>query len=148
MEKLKSFKQFLNEKMMDNFDNVQDVELNDEIVQDEFVQDEIDFDNEPEEITDILELTYNKKNEEWLENSELDLPYDFDNFYDWFVDMDEDNTLASMKEDDDEVVFYIPEDLYIEYLESQKDLIKNEPEEESFDDDDDDDDDDWDDNQH
>jgi hypothetical protein len=126
MNKLKTFKQFLNENVIEDEQNVQ----LDEVENDEYIDKTDDFnDIEPEESTDILEIKYNKEDEEWIMDGELDNPNDFENFYNWFVDMDEENTLASMKEDDDEVVFYLPEDLYVEYLEEQKNI---EPDEESL----------------
>lgn len=134
MEKLKSFKQFLNEKMMDDIDNVQDIQIDDDIMKDNLTQNDLDNnynDLEEEESTDILEIIYDKESDEWSDQGELSLPNSFEDFYDWFVSIDEENTLASMKEDDDEVIFYIPEDLYIEYLDNQK-----ETDEESLDDED------------
>jgi len=143
MEKLKSFKQFLNEKMMDNIENVQDIQIDDDIMKDDLIQNDNYEDLEEEESTDILELIYDKELNEWSEQGELDLPNSFEDFYDWFVSIDEENTLASMKEDDDEVIFYIPEDLYTEYLDNQKEPDEESLEDETDDMDDDMDDDEW-----
>lgn len=113
MKELKKFLQFLNEDIEIQGQNVEDVQIDSDIQDDE-------YDIEPEEETDILELTYNKELEEWEIQSELDLPDDFEDFYEWFENIDDDNPLISMKEDDDEVVFFIPEDIYINYLEDNK----------------------------
>jgi len=135
MEKIKKFKEFVNENLdeldMGNFVNGEMYnELDNEI---DVSTDEIDntiddVDAEDEEIDDLLELTYNKDTETWDMMGELDLPSDFEAFYDWFVDelsFDE-TTTASMKEEDNEMVFHIPEDLYITYLEEIDKGVKDE----------------------
>lgn len=134
MEKLKSFKQFLNENLVDGEQNVQI----DEFIEDDYIDTTDELDNiDSEEMKNILQIKYNKEDEEWELKDNFESPEDFEHFYEWFIDMDEENTLASMKEDDDEVVFYLPENLYLEYLEEQS----IEPDEESLDDEDENDDD-------
>jgi len=125
MDKMKNYKNFIKYNLREKVEN----EIDDQI--------QTDYEIETEE-DDILELKYDKNAEEWEVQGELDNPDDFEDFYEWFEELDEDNILASMKEDDDEVVFYIPEDIYIEYLEDSKDdefdFDEDDDEDEDFDD--------------
>jgi len=88
-----------------------------------------DLEDEPEEIEDLLELVYNKKTDTWEQVGEFDLPSDFDVFYDWFMDeiSDDISTTSSMKEEGDEVVFNLPEDLYSTYLDEIEKGIDDDP---------------------
>lgn len=135
MKKIMKYTDFVKE--MVEFD--ENIEMGEEIIQNEipqedgYVQDEYeddaqpefvqddgpsDEDSEPEEVTDLIELKYDKEIGEWEIDGELDLPSDFDAFYDWFIDeVDEENSTASIKEEGDEIVFHVPEDLYVTYLE-------------------------------
>lgn len=125
MKELKNFMQFLNE----NADEVQDIQVETDNIQDE-------YNIESEEETDILELKYNKETEEWDIQGELDNPDDFEDFYEWFENIDEDNPLISMKEDDEEVVFFIPEDIYVKYLEGDLESEEDDIDPNDWDDDD------------
>jgi hypothetical protein len=110
MKRIKYYNQFLNES-------------NDEF--DEFnIDDEKDLEIDENFDDDILKIIYNIDDESWDieytngdDDDEIDNPHDFDNFYDWFVnDIDEDRTDTTMVEDDNEIIFHIPLDLYEEYL--------------------------------
>jgi len=118
MKKIKNFKDFINENMeIDEFESI--IPQNDDInIQPEF-KSEIETDSEDEEIEDLLEIIYNKRTDSWEDIGELDLPSDFETFQEWFMDeiSDDDTTTASMKEEGNEVVFHIPENIYIRYLE-------------------------------
>lgn len=114
--KIKNFTQFLNENLDEEIqekDIVQDI--------DELDIDELDNDN-------LIELIYDKENEEWeVIEGDVKPPEDFEIFYDWFVEeVSEENTTVSMKEEDDEIVFYIPEDIYIQYKEEVEDVDDDE----------------------
>lgn len=149
MKKIKNFKDFINENIeIDEFETIQpDSDIDTEDVffdgdddKTEF-KSEIETDSEDEEIDDLLEIVYNQKTDSWDDIGELDLPTDFESFQEWFMEeiSDDDTTTASMKEEGDEIVFHIPEDLYIVYLDSQKgykDELDNISQEEDMDDDD------------
>ena len=126
MEKLKKFKNFIKE-IAEYDDNINDFENNlkfndepnfDDVPTNLDDDDVNDIENsEPEEITDLIEIKYNKKNDEWeIIDSELSPPTDFDSFYDWFNDEINSSPTSSMKEEDDEVYFYMPENDYITYF--------------------------------
>ena len=109
---IKKFNEFMTEssETLDNV-NIDDIDIDNNLIQDEIIE------NEPEEKEDMIELVYNKDLEEWEQKGELETPSDFDEFYDWFNDIDDDVTLkASMKEEDDDITFHLPEDLYLKYL--------------------------------
>lgn len=130
MQNLKNFQQFLNEKTMDNVQDLEFAQLNKDF-KDVQLDNDYDFDEE------IIQITYDKKLEEWIYDGELGTPEDFEDFYNWFLEIDEDKTLATLKEDDDEVVFNIPKHNYVEYFER---TIMEEPDEEIFEEEDDNDD--------
>jgi len=140
MRKVKNFADFMNENMsdeleMDDFNGIlpeEDVIIDNEIINNEIIPDtefksEIIGDNEDEEIDDLLELIYNQRSESWDNIGELELPSDFESFQEWFMEeiSDDDTTTASMKEEGEEIVFHIPEDIYIKYLE-ESDGLKDE----------------------
>lgn len=141
MKKIKNFKDFINENMeIDEFESI--IPQNDDInIQPEF-KSEIETDSEDEEIEDLLEIIYNKRTDSWEDIGELDLPSDFETFQEWFMDeiSDDDTTTASMKEEGNEVVFHIPENIYIRYLEEvekgHKDDIDEITQRDDFDDND------------
>jgi len=122
-KKIRKFSEFIKESTLGGIDPdiVQDMEINNEFIQDDDIED-IQNDTEPEEIEDLLKISYNKRIDEW-DTGEMDEPSDFDVFYDWFMDeIDDDiSSTSSMKEEGDEVIFHIPEDIYVKYLEDIED---------------------------
>lgn len=147
MKKIKNFADFINENKLEDWERhqkldngeynitepIEDWERHQKLDNGEYdeitdledtkeFKSEIEADVEDEEIDDLLELIYNQRTESWEDIGELDLPTDFESFQEWFMDEigDDDTTTASMKEEGEEVVFHIPEDLYVKYLELEK----------------------------
>jgi len=127
MKRVKNFTEFLKESNIFPQDDMPQTEIpqgemDDEFIQNEYPQDEFipnREESEDEEKEEMVEITYNKTTDSWNVDRELDEPTDIDEFTEWFNSIDEEETTVSMTENDerDEVTFFIPEYLYVEYLE-------------------------------
>jgi hypothetical protein len=130
--KLKRYNDFISEMNQED-DFLADDEYNNPNPVDPFddsnpdIQDEYP-DIEDEEKENMVQVIYDKDSDDFFIDSELDEPINYEDFNDWFLSIDESETSVSMTENEEkgEIVYHLPEYLYIEYLEKEKEIQNEE----------------------